>query len=185
MKQNINWGIIGLGNIALKFAQAFKDVDNAKLLGIASKNIQKLENFRQLFKIENQFCFNEYNNLLDCKHIDAIYIALPNALHHEWIIKCIEKKKNILVEKPATLNFAEIVNIQKKLINKKIFFAEGFMYRHHPQMIKLIELMKKKIIGMPLSMESSFGVNLVTKKNFFGFKKKKRLTRLIEFITKN
>ena len=175
MKQNINWVIIGLGNIALKFAEAFKDVDNAKLIGIASKNVEKLENFKQQFKIENQFCFNEYENLLNCRHVDAIYIALPNTLHHKWIIECIEKKKKILVEKPAVLNYSEIEDIQKKLLVNNIFFAEGFMYRHHPQLIKLIEIINEKGIGNLLSMETSFGLNLLTKKNFFGYEKKKKI----------
>ena len=37
MKQ-VNWGIIGLGTIASKFADAFKSSRNAKLLAISSKN---------------------------------------------------------------------------------------------------------------------------------------------------
>ena len=38
----INWGIIGLGKIARDFALGFKDVKNAKLLGIASKTRKNL-----------------------------------------------------------------------------------------------------------------------------------------------
>ena len=87
--QKVNWGIIGLGKIALKFAKGFKNIDNAKLLGISSKDNEKLKKFKEDFKIENNFCFNNYENLLECKDIDIIYIALPNSLHHEWIIKCI------------------------------------------------------------------------------------------------
>ena len=87
--QKVNWGIIGLGKIALKFAEGFKNIDNAKLLGISSKDNKKLKKFKEDLKIENNFCFNNYENLLECKDIDIIYIALPNSLHHEWIIKCI------------------------------------------------------------------------------------------------
>ena len=43
MKQ-INWGIIGLGNIANTFSEGFSTVQNAKLLSIASHNSEKLEN---------------------------------------------------------------------------------------------------------------------------------------------
>ena len=34
----VNWGIIGLGNIANKFANSIKELKNCKLLGIASKD---------------------------------------------------------------------------------------------------------------------------------------------------
>ena len=54
MKQ-INWGIIGLGAIAYKFAGSFKFVDNAKLLGIASKDSNKLKKFQEEFKIDNNY----------------------------------------------------------------------------------------------------------------------------------
>ena len=175
--QKVNWGIIGLGKIALKFSEGFKNVDNAKLLGISSKDNKKLKKFKEDFKIENNFCFNNYENLLECKDIDIIYIALPNSLHHEWIIKCIEKEKKILVEKPATLNFSQMKDVQNKLLNKNLLFTEAFMYRYHPQIIKVIKLIRENAIGKLISMESFFGMDILTKKNLFGFKKIKKLNK--------
>ena len=175
--QKVNWGIIGLGKIALKFSEGFKNVDNAKLLGISSKDNQKLKKFKENFKIENNFCFNNYENLLECKGIDIIYIALPNSLHHEWIIKCIEKEKKILVEKPATLNFSQMKDVQNKLLNKNLLFTEAFMYRYHPQIIEVIKLIRENAIGKLISMESFFGMDILTKKNLFGFKKIKKLNK--------
>ena len=175
--QKVNWGIIGLGKIALKFSEGFKNVDNAKLLGISSKDNQKLKKFKENFKIENNFCFNNYENLLECKGIDIIYIALPNSLHHEWIIKCIEKEKKILVEKPATLNFSQMKDVQNKLLNKNLLFTEAFMYRYHPQIIEVIKLIRGNVIGKLISMESFFGMDILTKKNLFGFKKIKKLNK--------
>ena len=175
--QKVNWGIIGLGKIALKFAEGFKNIDNAKLLGISSKDNEKLKKFKEDFKIENNFCFNNYENLLECKDIDIIYIALPNSLHHEWIIKCIEKEKKILVEKPATLNFSQMKDVQNKLLNKNLLFTEAFMYRYHPQIIEVIKLIRGNVIGKLISMESFFGMDILTKKNLFGFKKIKKLNK--------
>ena len=64
MKQ-VNWGIIGLGNIALKFAQSFKFIDNAIIRGISSKDSQKLEYFKKKFQIDEKYCFADYEELLD------------------------------------------------------------------------------------------------------------------------
>ena len=167
----INWGIIGLGNIANKFASAFSNLKNSKLLSVASKNIQNIEKFQRKFNLDNNYCYNNYEEILTNKNIDIIYIALPHIFHFEWIMKCIDYNKNILTEKPATINIDEIKQINNKLNESKIFFAEGFMYRFHPQTSKLVDIIKQNEIGELQSMKSFFGKNIIEKKNIFGFKR--------------
>ena len=145
MKQ-VKWGIIGLGNIASKFAEGFQYTKNAKLFAISSRSENKLLTFKNKFKIEDNCCFTNYDSLLKCKDIDVIYIALPHSLHYEWIIKSVEKGKNILVEKPATINFIQMENIMNNLKHKNILFSEAFMYRYHPQILKTVDLLKSKVI---------------------------------------
>ena len=41
--KKINWGIIGLGNIANKFSEGFLNSNKGKLLAISSQNKSKLE----------------------------------------------------------------------------------------------------------------------------------------------
>ena len=172
MKHIIKWGIIGLGNIAFEFAKSFYNSDNADLIAVASTSNEKLIKFKQNFNIEKENLYNSYQKLLENEDIDIVYIALPNSFHFEWILKAIEKNKNILVEKPAfvSLKEAEIIFNHKNL--KNIFFGEGYMYRYHPQINETIKIIKSKAIGKLISMESNFGINLIKKKNFFGFKKK-------------
>ena len=73
------------------------------------------------------------------------------------------------------MNATEIEEIKKKYSNKKIFINEAFMYMYHPQIGKIIELINQGEIGELISMESNFGINILIKKNFFGFKKMKKL----------
>ena len=90
MKQ-VKWGIIGLGNIALKFAEGFQYTKNARLLAISSRSENKLLTFKKKFQIGDNYCFTNYYSLLECEDLDIIYIALPNSFHYEWVIKSIEK----------------------------------------------------------------------------------------------
>ena len=181
----INWGIIGLGNIALKFASAFNNVDNAQLKSISSKNIDKLMNFKNKFNIEENYCFNNYEDIINCKDVDIVYISLPHTLHYQWIINCIKKNKKVLVEKPATIKLEQIKEIKDLVLQKKIFFAEGFMYRFHPQIEKIIDLIKNRTVGNLISMKSYFGMNILEKKNFLGIIKKKKLIKIIGCLTKS
>lgn len=48
-----------------------------------------------------------YQALLDDPQIDAVYVALPNALHYEWTIKALKAGKHVLLEKPSTSNASE------------------------------------------------------------------------------
>ena len=173
--QKVNWGIIGLGSIAHQFASGFNHVVNAKLLAIASRNNYKINKFKNNFEITQNFCFSDYESLLENNDIDIVYIALPTFLHYEWIVKSLNASKNVLVEKPATINSYEIEKIKKKYYKEKFIFTEAFMYLYHPQIKKLFELIKSGEIGELIFMESFFGKDILNKKSIFGFKKKKKI----------
>ena len=53
--EKINWGILGLGEIAQKFSNGFPETSKAKLLGISSRNSERLKSFSNQFNIEKKF----------------------------------------------------------------------------------------------------------------------------------
>lgn len=167
MKRKINWGIIGLGHMANVFAQSIDRVENSTLFGVSSKNPERLKNFCENFSVAPKYCFGNYQSLLSCNEIDIIYIALPNSFHLEWILKCFDAEKNVLVEKPATINSSEFRIIRNRLKPKTLFFSEGFMYLHHPRTKQFIRAVKEGLIGEPIAMETSFGCKIVEKEGFF------------------
>ncbi len=174
MNNTIKWGIIGLGNVAYEFAKSFNNSKNAKLTAIASKTPDKLSKFSNEFNIKSNNCYDDYENLLNFAEVDIIYITLPNIFHFHWIMEAIKKDKRILIEKPAFLNFNHAQIVKKIIEEKKLFFTEGFFYRHLPHIADIIKSIKEDEIGELISMESSFGLNLLTKKKFFFFEKKKK-----------
>ena len=86
----VKWGIIGLGSIADKFASAFEEVENAKLVGISSKNKENINKFQNKYNLEKNNCFNNYQDLIDSNVVDIIYIAIPHNFHFEWILKSLQ-----------------------------------------------------------------------------------------------
>ena len=153
----INWGIIGLGNMANKFASAITEVENSKLISIASKSRSKLDLFAKNFKIEKENKFNNYADLIKSKKINAIYISTLNNTHIELILDCAKNDKKILCEKPIGLNL-EQANIALAAIKKhNTTFYEAIAYRTHPQTKKLLELIDNDEIGKISRIEASFG----------------------------
>ena len=183
--KKINWGIIGLGNIAQSFSKGFLYAKNSRLLAVSSKNKSKLELFKNKYKINENYIFQNYEDLLNCNDVDIVYIALPNSLHYDWIKKAVKSNKNILVEKPAFMNFNHAKIISEEIDNKGLFFTEGYMYRYNPSISKIIEIIKSQELGEVQSMKSFFCKNLLTKKKFFFFEKKKKIDVNNRLFNKN
>ena len=153
----IKWGAIGLGNMAQKFANSIKETDNAKLIAISSLNSEKLKIFKNNLQIDKKLVFNNYNDLVKCDEIDAVYIATLNNTHLDLIKLCAENKKNILCEKPMSLNIEE-AKIAANYIQKfNIIFYEAIAYTSHAQTKNFINLINEKSIGEMHSVHLSLG----------------------------
>ena len=153
----INWGIVGLGNMGEKFAQSIQNVENSKLISIASRSKIKLNKFGNTFNIDNKNRYSDYLDLISSKNIDAVYISTLNNSHLELIEICANNNKKILCEKPITINFKQVKKVEKILKEFKGFFHEAIAYRSHPQTTEILRLLKSGEIGNIEKIESTFG----------------------------
>ena len=153
----IKWGVIGLGNMGQKFANSIKETDNAKLVAISSLNSEKLKIFKNNFQIDKKLVFNNYNDLVKCDEIDAVYIATLNNTHLDLIKLCAENKKNILCEKPMSLNIEEAKIAANHIKKFNVMFYEAVAYTSHAQTKTFIDLMNENNIGKVLSIHATFG----------------------------
>ena len=78
-------------------------------------------------------------------------------MHAEWCIKAAKAGKHILCEKPLTLTHAEALPVIDAARRHNVFLLEAFMYRCHPQTLKLVELIREKAIGEVRLIQASFG----------------------------
>jgi len=156
----IRWGVVGLGKMANHFANAIKETNNAKLIAISSTRNRNLHLFGDKFKIDSKFRFNEYNKIIECSEVDAVYISTLNDTHFDLIKLCALNKKNILCEKPFCLNLVEANNLKKIIINNDVKFYEAIAYLSHPLTKKIFDLINKDEIGDVISIESSYGFKI-------------------------
>ena len=140
--EKIKWGIIGPGSIANNFADGLKGSYSGQLVSIASKNDDRRKNFGNKYDIHPDFRFENYDDIINSEHIDAIYISTPHTLHAEWTIKAAGKGKHVLCEKPGAVNLIEGKKIIEAVKEAGVFYMEGFMYRCHPQIPKLLKVLE-------------------------------------------
>jgi len=174
----IKWAIFGAGNISNTFVKNIKQVENSKIVAVASKDKEKIKNFCRVNNISNEICYSNYNELMHL-NFDVAYVGLINSLHEEVINLLVKNRKNILTEKPAFLNIGDFNKNLEVVKRNKIFFMESMMYLHHPQYNKIIEIISNNEIGKIYKLEYKLGFDI--RKKFLGFKKKiKFLSRLTD-----
>ncbi|MDG2187981.1 MAG: Gfo/Idh/MocA family oxidoreductase [Hyphomicrobiales bacterium] len=97
----INLGIIGLGNWGKKLATSLEQVDQVKLLTCFARTKEKRDSFSKQYNCESKNTLEEF---LNDSRIQGVLIATPHSTHVDMIKAAAEAKKNIMVEKPLTLN---------------------------------------------------------------------------------
>lgn len=149
---NVNWGIIGCGDVAeLKSGPAFYYANNSALVAVMRRNKEKVEDFAKRHGVANWT--TSATELIDNKLINAVYIATPPSSHLEYALQAIEAGKNVYLEKPMVLNIheAEILLNVVKNSNTKITIAH---YRRElPVFIKVKELLDSSVIGKVSSVK--------------------------------
>ncbi|MEL6718325.1 MAG: Gfo/Idh/MocA family oxidoreductase [Bacteroidota bacterium] len=155
MKSKINWGIIGLGKIAKKFAQDIKATSNAKLYAVASRSLEKAKEFAAAYDAPH--AFGSYEELLSCENLDAVYIATPHPYHHKHSLLCLEASLPVLCEKPFAINERQVQEMISKAKEKNVFLMEALWTHFLPTMSKVKKLIQEDVIGEVLSVRADFG----------------------------
>jgi len=153
--ENIKWGILGLGQIANKFAEDLNLVKNCSLIGVASRSLEKAKQFALKHNAENYY--ESYRDLVNNKSIDLIYIATPHVFHFEHTMLCLNHNKAVLCEKPFAINAVEVEKMIRTAKSKKLFLMEAMWTRFFPCTDWLINNINSGAIGEIKSIEANFG----------------------------
>ncbi|MFT5749405.1 MAG: putative dehydrogenase [Ancylomarina sp.] len=155
MHKKINWGIIGLGKIANKFAADLQLSNSSVLYAVASRNGEKAKIFSE--KYNSNKIYESYEELADDPEIDVIYIATPHTFHFENTMMCLKKGKGVLCEKPMGINYREVETMIREAELRNLFLMEGIWTRFIPATEKLLEILYNKSIGDVLFIRADFG----------------------------
>lgn len=143
----IKWGIIGLGNMAEKFAITIAGSNSGVICAVSSRSLEKAKKFaRRYGKCKAYGSVSEM--LADTtSNVDIIYVATPVGSHYEIIKQCLLANKNVLCEKPITSNatqFEELIDIAKR---QNCFLMEGMWMKCLPTFRKAVEWVNEDKIG--------------------------------------
>lgn len=153
----IRWGIIGPGAIANNFADGLAQATSGKLAAIAGRDATRRNAFGDKYKIPAAKRYSSHLDLLADAQIDAVYVSTPHPWHAELSIAALRAGKHVLCEKPAGMNAAEVTAVTEVAAQEGRFFMEAFMYRCHPQIARVLEIIAGGEIGTPVHIRTAFG----------------------------
>ena len=163
MIRKLKIGIIGCSQIAENSViPAIKKSKFSELEYIGSRSKQKGEKFANKFHCKN---FGDYEDVLESKHVDAVYISTPVGLHEKWTMKATKNQKHVLCEKSSTSSYKSAKKMVKSSSDNNVRLMEGLMFRFHPSHKKVIDFIKKKYLGKTFAFYGRYGFPPISKNN--------------------
>lgn len=133
----MNLGIVGAGMIVKDFLSFTHELPEIKLEAIVARNIENLKNLQSMYNIKE--IFTDLDECLSSPSIDTIYVAVPNNLHYSVAKKALEAGKNVICEKPFTLDYHETVELFELAESKNLILIEAITNQYLPNYLEIKE----------------------------------------------
>jgi len=164
IKPKLKWGIAGCGKFAENaFIPTIQLMRKNKIISLFSNSNERVNELAKKYGITN--AFSDYEEFLK-SDINCVYISSANAHHFEQVIKAAKAGKNILCEKPLSMNSLEAEKMVKTCEENNVWLATSYVYRFHPLIKKVKELISNEYIGKFVSINLNFNTDFVPGNNF-------------------
>lgn len=155
MTDTINWGIIGPGRIAHKFAKDLAQLPNARLFAVASRSLDRAQEFARQYDAPH--AFGNYEEIVNCEGLDVVYVATPHTGHYEHTLLCLRNRIPVLCEKPMAVAPWQVQQMIQTAREHDTFLMEAIWTRFIPTHLKMWELIEQDVIGKVLTVKADFG----------------------------
>ncbi|MBA2460971.1 MAG: Gfo/Idh/MocA family oxidoreductase [Actinobacteria bacterium] len=151
-------GLLSTATINRAILDGAHETARVDVVAVASRDGAKAQAYAAERGLERSH--GSYEGLLEDEGVDAVYISLPNALHHEWTLRALAAGKHVLCEKPYSRRPEEVEEAWDAAAEAGLVLTEAFMYRHHPQTARVSELVAAGSIGRLRSISATFSFRL-------------------------
>lgn len=151
----IRWGILGPGKVARKFVRDLREIPDAELYAVASRDQKRAEAFASEYHAAK--AFGSYQALAEDPDVDAVYIALPHTLHRKYSLLCIRHKKAVLCEKPLAMDAAQVEEMIAAAKSRQVLLMEAMWTAFLPHFQVAIQKVREGAIGEIIGIEADFG----------------------------
>jgi predicted dehydrogenase len=151
---NVRYGIIGLGTISNKFADAVNREKDVELAAVAARDQARADVFARKYKSKK--AYGSYADIIADPDVDIIYIGVTHNFHYDIVKECLNKHKAVLCEKPLVLTRKEAEELTALAAKNNTLLMEAMWTRCLPAYRKALEWVRAGKIGDVKLISSNF-----------------------------
>jgi predicted dehydrogenase len=145
MDRVCRFAFLSTAAIGRKNWKAIRLSSHARLVGVASREQSAATRFIQecsseVPQSETPLAFGSYEAALESDLVDAVYIPLPTALRHQWVIRAAEAGKHVIGEKPAAIGLSQAKEMLDACRQHGVQYMDGVMFMHSKRLPVMLEL---------------------------------------------
>lgn len=146
MADTFNWCFIGAGPMARIVAgeMALIRGRSHKIISVFAENKNEASSLSAWYGGK---VYETVEEALSVDGIDAVYISTPNSTHFDYVMKCIDFKKPILVEKPVALNYEQACEAFDRAEQNGVYLTEAIWVLFNSVAGKVVEWIDNGDIG--------------------------------------
>ncbi len=156
--QPVRWGVLSTAHINEKVLAGASGSEAVQVVAVGSRSPERSREFAERHGIPR--AHGSYEELLADDEVEAVYIPLPNGMHVEWTLASLAAGKHVLIEKPFSPHPEEVERCFDAADDAGLVLSEAFMWRHHPQADRLVELVRDGAIGELRLIRAAFSFSL-------------------------
>lgn len=157
--KKLNVALCGLGRYADAVAYGLQSSQYCRLNGLISGTPSKAAEWAKMYGVDQRNIYNyrNFDEILNNKDIDLVYVLLPNSMHKEYVIRAAKAGKHVIVEKPMALNAKDCEEMIRVCAAAGVQLAMGYRLHYEPTHLEIKRLGQEKVFGQVRYIEASLG----------------------------
>jgi predicted dehydrogenase len=160
--RKIRYAVVGLGHIAQvavlpAFAHARR---NSELKALVTDDPRKAKQLSKKYRVPFTYSYETYDRCLNSGEIDAVYIALPNSMHHAYAMPALNAGIHVLCEKPLALDEPQCVALIDAAAESRAKLMTAYRLHFDKANLRAVEIVRSGKLGNPRFFASTFGMQV-------------------------
>lgn len=141
---SVRVGVIGVGYLGQHHARIYSEIEDVELIAVVDIDQKKADTFAAKYGCEAYYDFRDVLN-----KVDALSVVTPTTTHYDIALHCLKAVKDILIEKPITVNIKEADELIRESEKTGCIIQVGHLERYNPAILAASEMIKE-----PMFIES-------------------------------
>jgi len=129
--------IVGLGNMGMSHALAHHRLEGSNIVGLVNRSEVTIPD-----ELASYPMYKSFEDGMKTSP-DLVVIATYSDTHADYACAAMEEGAHVFVEKPLATNVEDATRVVEKAVQTKRKLVVGYILRHHPSWMKLIEEARK------------------------------------------